>query len=172
MVEGWHGQKIDHPVAEMREYVRIVRAILRGEDPPAGEKWSTSFHLVGLDPRPGLPILIATLSSSMLTLAGEIGDGVMLWLCNPDYIRDVVVPAVRADRERASKNLEGFEVVAAVPAAISDGFLEALTAVGDEASVRRRKAVSRCRRHAAVRRSDPEDRLRGHAARRRSVAAA
>ena len=68
----------------------------------------------------------------MLTLAGEIGDGVMLWLCNPDYIRDVVVPAVRAGRERAGKSLEGFEVVAAVPAAISDGFLEALTAVGDE----------------------------------------
>ena len=30
----------------------------------------------------------------MLRLAGEIGDGVMLWLCNPDYVRDVVVPAV------------------------------------------------------------------------------
>ena len=132
VVEGWHGQKIDHPVAEMRENVRIVRAILRGEDPPAGEKWSTSVNLVGLDPRPELPILIAALSSSMLTLAGEIGDGVMLWLCNPDYIRDVVVPAVRAGRERAGKSLEGFEVVAAVPAAISDGFLEALTAVGDE----------------------------------------
>ena len=25
--------------AEMREYVEIVRAILRGEDPPAGTKW-------------------------------------------------------------------------------------------------------------------------------------
>ena len=190
VVEGWHGQTIDHPVAEMREYVRIVRAILRGEDPPAGEKWSTSFHLVGLDPRPELPILVAALSSAMLTLAGEIGDGVMLWLCNPDYIRDVVVPAVRAGRERAGKSLDGFEVVAAVPAAltedpgsaydamrpelltyfslpfyrtmiersgygadiaafddargdgaamraaVSDGFLEALTAIGDEASVR------------------------------------
>src|SRR5690242_11849632 len=40
IVEGWHGQTIDHPVAEMREYAGIVRAILRGEDPPQGEKWS------------------------------------------------------------------------------------------------------------------------------------
>src|ERR1700680_1863445 len=51
VVESWHGQSIDRPVAEMREYVSIVRAILRGEDPPSGEKWRTAFHLVGLDPR-------------------------------------------------------------------------------------------------------------------------
>src|SRR5580692_11845144 len=33
VVEGWHGQRIDRPVAEMRDYAEIVRAILRGEDP-------------------------------------------------------------------------------------------------------------------------------------------
>lgn len=190
VVEGWHGQAIDHPVAEMREYTQIVHAILRGEDPPAGEKWSTSFHLAGLDPRPELPVFIAALSPAMLELAGEIADGVMLWLCNPNYVRDVVMPAVRAGRERAGKGLDGFEIVAAVPAAltedtattydamrselltyfslpfyrtmiersgygqdiaaydaargdvagmraaISDGFLDALTAVGDEPAVR------------------------------------
>jgi probable F420-dependent oxidoreductase len=119
VVEGWHGQSIDRPVAEMREYVSIVRAILRGEDPPAGEKWSTSFHLLGLDPRPELPIYIAALSPGMLRLAGEIADGVMLWLCNPSYIRDVVIPEVTAGRERAGLALEGFDVVAAVPSAVS-----------------------------------------------------
>lgn len=132
VVEGWHGQKIDHPVAEMREYAQIVRAILRGEDPPAGEKWSTSFHLAGLDPRPELPIFIAALSPAMLELAGEIGDGVMLWLCNPNYVRDVVVPAVRAGRERAGKGLDGFEIVAAVPAALTDDTAAAYDAMRSE----------------------------------------
>ncbi|MFI5037443.1 MAG: LLM class flavin-dependent oxidoreductase, partial [Solirubrobacterales bacterium] len=66
VVEGWHGQRIDRPAAEMREYTDIVRAILRGEDPPDGEKWQTGFHLVGLDPRPALPIYIAALSPTML----------------------------------------------------------------------------------------------------------
>jgi len=46
VVEGWHGQTIDRPVAEMREYAMIVRAILRGEDPPSGHKWQTGFHLI------------------------------------------------------------------------------------------------------------------------------
>lgn len=120
IVEGWHGQSIDRPVREMREYVGIVKAILRGEDPPAGEKWQSSFHLMGLETRPRLPVYIAALSPAMLRLAGEIADGAMLWLCNPGYIREVVIPEVRAGRERAGKTLEGFDVVAAVPAAATE----------------------------------------------------
>jgi probable F420-dependent oxidoreductase len=120
IVEGWHGQTIDKPVAEMREYVAIVRAIARGEEPPAGEKWRTGFRLAGLDPRPELKVYVAALSPAMLRLAGEIADGVLLWLCTPPYIRDVVIPEVRAGRERAGKGLEGFDVVPAVPAALTN----------------------------------------------------
>jgi alkanesulfonate monooxygenase SsuD/methylene tetrahydromethanopterin reductase-like flavin-dependent oxidoreductase (luciferase family) len=125
VVEGWHGQTIDRPVHEMREYLAIVRAILRGEDPPttdsvggARSKWQTNFHLFGLDTRPQLPIYVAALSPAMLRLAGEVADGVLLWLCCPDYIRDVVIPEVTAGRERAGKKLEGFDVVPAVPTAL------------------------------------------------------
>jgi alkanesulfonate monooxygenase SsuD/methylene tetrahydromethanopterin reductase-like flavin-dependent oxidoreductase (luciferase family) len=132
IVDGWHGQTIDHPVDEMREYVAIVRAILRGEDPPAGSKWRSTFHLVGLDPRPDLSIFIAALSPNMMQLAGEVADGVMLWLCNPSYVRDVVVPEVRTGRERAGKPLEGFEIVAAVPAAVSENPADAHDAIRGE----------------------------------------
>ncbi len=120
VVEFWHGQKIGKPVTEMREYVSIVRAILRGESPPAGEKWQSQFMLSGLGPFPDLPVLIAALSPNMLRLAGEIADGVVLWLCNPNYIRDVVVPCVREGREKAGKSLDGFDIVPAIPAACTD----------------------------------------------------
>jgi alkanesulfonate monooxygenase SsuD/methylene tetrahydromethanopterin reductase-like flavin-dependent oxidoreductase (luciferase family) len=56
----------------------------------------------------------------MLRLAGEIADGVILWLCNPHYIRDMVVPTVREGREKAGKELDGFDIVAAVPSAVAD----------------------------------------------------
>lgn len=120
VVEGWYGQTIDRPVAEMKEYVGIVRAILRGEDPPAGEKWRTGFHLMGMDPRPDLPIYGAALSPGMLRAVGETCDGVILWLCNPNYIRDVVVPEVTRGRERAGKTLHGFDIVPAVPSAVTE----------------------------------------------------
>jgi alkanesulfonate monooxygenase SsuD/methylene tetrahydromethanopterin reductase-like flavin-dependent oxidoreductase (luciferase family) len=129
VVESWHGQSIDRPVKEMREYASIVRAILRGEDPPAGEKWRTSFHLAGLDPRPELPIYIAALSPAMLRLAGEIGDGVLLWLCSPQYIKDVVIPEVTKGRERTGRTLDGFDIVPAVPAALVEDPTEAFAAM-------------------------------------------
>jgi alkanesulfonate monooxygenase SsuD/methylene tetrahydromethanopterin reductase-like flavin-dependent oxidoreductase (luciferase family) len=129
VVEGWHGQSIDRPVREMREYVAIVRAILCGEAPPAGEKWQTGFHLFGLDTCPRLPIYVAALSPAMLRLAGEVGDGVLLWLCCPDYIRDVVIPEVTAGRERAGKTLEGFDVVPAVPTALVEDSAAPYTAM-------------------------------------------
>jgi F420-dependent oxidoreductase-like protein len=119
-VEGWYGTKIERPVTAMREYVQGVRAMVRGEDPPGSEYFPTQFRFMGYQPRPGLPIYIAALSPNMLQLAGEIADGVMLWLCNPRYIEDVVVPEVRAGRERAGKSMDGFDVVAAVPSAVID----------------------------------------------------
>jgi alkanesulfonate monooxygenase SsuD/methylene tetrahydromethanopterin reductase-like flavin-dependent oxidoreductase (luciferase family) len=121
VVEGWYGETIDKPVREMREYVAIVRAILRGEAPPAeGEKWQTGFRLGGLEPRPDLPIYVAALSPAMLRAAGEIADGAILWLCNPEYVERVVVPEITTGRERAGRSLDGFDIVAAVPAAATD----------------------------------------------------
>jgi alkanesulfonate monooxygenase SsuD/methylene tetrahydromethanopterin reductase-like flavin-dependent oxidoreductase (luciferase family) len=104
----------------MREYVGILRACFAGTDPPQGEIFTTNFRFMGYQPRADLPIYVAALSPNMLRLAGEVADGVMLWLCNPDYIRDVVVPEVTAGRKRAGKDLEGFDVVAAVPAAVAE----------------------------------------------------
>jgi alkanesulfonate monooxygenase SsuD/methylene tetrahydromethanopterin reductase-like flavin-dependent oxidoreductase (luciferase family) len=115
-VENWFDAEISKPVTQMREYAAIVKAILAGEEPPAGgEFYNTHFRLMGYPPRPELPVYIAALSPNMLRLAGEIADGVMLWLCNPDYIRDVVVPEVTKGREKAGKTIEGFDIVPAVP---------------------------------------------------------
>jgi alkanesulfonate monooxygenase SsuD/methylene tetrahydromethanopterin reductase-like flavin-dependent oxidoreductase (luciferase family) len=119
-VENWYGARIEKPVTQMREYVGIVRAILRGEPPPQGQFFDTKFQFMGYEPRPELPIYVAALSPNMLRLAGEIADGVMLWLCNPAYIRDVVIPEVTAGLERAGRTLDGFDVVAAVPVALTD----------------------------------------------------
>ena len=124
-VENWFGSTIGKAVPEMREYAGAVRAMFRGEDPPTGEKFPTRFRFMGYEPRPDLPIYIAALSPAMLRLAGQIADGAMLWLCNPEYIRQVVVPEVSEGRRRAGKSLDGFDIVAAVPSAVTDDVEEA-----------------------------------------------
>jgi alkanesulfonate monooxygenase SsuD/methylene tetrahydromethanopterin reductase-like flavin-dependent oxidoreductase (luciferase family) len=118
-VENWYQAKLARPLQAMRDYAEIVRALFQGQEPPHGEIFHTNFCFMGYEPRADLPIYIAGLSRNMLELAGEIADGVMLWLCIPDYIREVVVPAVRAGREKAGKPMEGFDIVAAVPAAVT-----------------------------------------------------
>jgi alkanesulfonate monooxygenase SsuD/methylene tetrahydromethanopterin reductase-like flavin-dependent oxidoreductase (luciferase family) len=113
----WHGQRIGRPTAEMREYVSIVRAILTGQQAPAGERWSSTFALMGFRPRADLPIHLAGLSPAMLRLAGEIADGVVLWSTPPQYIRDVVLPEVAAGRARVGRSMDGFAVQAVVASA-------------------------------------------------------
>jgi alkanesulfonate monooxygenase SsuD/methylene tetrahydromethanopterin reductase-like flavin-dependent oxidoreductase (luciferase family) len=63
--------------------------------------------------------MISALNPRMLDLAGELADGIVLYMCTPAYVRDQVVPAVRAGRERAGKTFDGFEIVAAVPVCLT-----------------------------------------------------
>jgi alkanesulfonate monooxygenase SsuD/methylene tetrahydromethanopterin reductase-like flavin-dependent oxidoreductase (luciferase family) len=129
---GWHGQEIGKPTAEMREYVAIVRAILAGMAPPAGERWTSTFAFMGFEPRADIPIYQAALSPAMLRLAGETADGVLLWACPADYVRDVVVREVTAGRQRAGKPLEGFEILAAIPSAVGGDRATVLDGVRNE----------------------------------------
>ncbi len=119
-VENWHGQKIVKPVTQMREYVSGVRAILRGEEPPDSAFFPTKFAFMGYSARPELPIYVAALSPNMIRLAGELADGVMLWLCCPSYIESTVIPALREGVEASGRTFDDFDVVAAVPVALTD----------------------------------------------------
>jgi alkanesulfonate monooxygenase SsuD/methylene tetrahydromethanopterin reductase-like flavin-dependent oxidoreductase (luciferase family) len=131
-VENWYGAEISKPVSQMRDYAGVVRAILTGEQPPESDFFPTRFQFMGYQPRPDVPIYIAALSPNMLQLAGEIGDGVMLWLCDPDYIRNTVIPEVTKGREKVGKSLDGFDIVAAVPTGVTDDREAALNAFRQE----------------------------------------
>ncbi len=129
------GLEMGSPLRTMREYVTVLRAALAGQADHAGERYHVHWRsaLPRLPEPP--PVFLAGLSAKMLELAGEIADGVVLWLCTPEYIRTAVLPAVERGRARAGKSLERFEVVAAVPAALSPD-VQAITALFKEELVR------------------------------------
>jgi F420-dependent oxidoreductase-like protein len=118
-VEGMWGLHLDSPVDAMREYLTIVRSMLRdGQVDFEGRHFTA--HVAYCGPRRAdMPIMISALNPRMLELAGEVADGVVLYMCGPDYIKDEVVPALRTGRERAGKPVEGFEIVAAVDACVT-----------------------------------------------------
>ena len=118
-VEGLWGLHLDHPVDAMREYLTIVRdSLIAGSASFDGAHFSARWAY-SPPRRADLPILIAALNPRMLELAGELADGVALWMCSPSYIESQVVPRVRAGRERAGRTLEGFEIVAALDVSLT-----------------------------------------------------
>lgn len=119
-MEGSLGLDMGKPLEVMREYVSVLRAALAGRAEHVGVRYRVNWTS-GLPRLPGPPpVLLAGLSPKMLELSGEIADGVVLWLCAPAYIRDVAIPAIARGRQKAGKSLEGFEVMAAVPVALTD----------------------------------------------------
>jgi F420-dependent oxidoreductase-like protein len=125
-VESMWGMSLDSPVDAMREYLEIVRTSLRdGGCAIEGKHFSARWGY-SAPRRADLPVMISALNPRMLELAGEQADGVVLWMCSPTYIRDHVVPAVRAGREKAGKSLDGFEIVAPVPVCLTSDRAAAL----------------------------------------------
>jgi len=113
------GLDMGRPLEVMREYVTVLRVALTGTVEHEGARYRASWQS-GLPRLPAPPpIYLAGLGPKMIELAGEIADGVVLWLCAPAYIRDVAMPALRRGRERAGKSMAGFAVIAAVPAALT-----------------------------------------------------
>jgi alkanesulfonate monooxygenase SsuD/methylene tetrahydromethanopterin reductase-like flavin-dependent oxidoreductase (luciferase family) len=131
----WLGIEMGNPISAMSEYVTVLRRALSGQVEHAGARyrvqWKSALPRL---PKPP-PLLLAGLSARMLELAGEIADGVVLWLCAPAYIQKIALPAIARGRARAGKSLDGFEVVAAVPLALADD-QKAATALFKEELVR------------------------------------
>jgi alkanesulfonate monooxygenase SsuD/methylene tetrahydromethanopterin reductase-like flavin-dependent oxidoreductase (luciferase family) len=119
MMEGALGLEMGRPLEAIREYVTVLRGALTGRVQHQGARYRVNWQS-GLPRLPAPPpILLAGLAPRMLELAGEIADGVVLWLAAPGYVREHALPAIRRGRARAGKPLEGFEIVAAVPAALT-----------------------------------------------------
>ncbi len=111
LVESWHGTPFRKPLTAMRDYLTILRASLRdaqvGHD---GEIFSSHFGFLGFRPDPNLPILVGALGPKMLQLAGELADGVVLWLSSPQHIRDVVMPNLAIGAARSGRDVSELEV--------------------------------------------------------------
>lgn len=132
MISGMLGLGLVEPLAVMREYVAVLRGALAGAAAFEGKHYRAHWTLALPTRPPAPPIYLATLGPKMCELAGEIADGAILWLCPPDYVRDVAVPAMERGRRRAGKTLDGFVIASAVPLAVTSDRASALAAFRTE----------------------------------------
>ena len=117
IVENFHGIKFEKPVARMREYVKCLKAMLRGEK--VNHKGTyvrvKDFKLMYKPKRDRIPIFIGCVNSNMLSLACDIADGVLLYLRPLQELRDTVLRI-----KSAVKDNEAFEIACIFICAVSN----------------------------------------------------
>ena len=134
--EGWHGQPFGRPLARTREYVEIVRRILRREKPVEfrGEHYQIPYAGPGatglgkplrsiLHGRPGLPIYLAAIGPRNVALAAEIADGWIPVFFSPRRIamfREWLAEGFRAAGKAGGPGERAFDVMPMVTVVVGD----------------------------------------------------
>ncbi len=121
VVEAWHGQTIDKPVTETREYVALVRAILRGERPPEGVEVDDEVR--PCRDRPASRTSRSTSPACPRTCCAWPARSPTASCCgSATRTTSATSSSRRCARvaRRPGKPLEGFDIVAAVPSARTD----------------------------------------------------
>ena len=125
VVEGWHGEPWGKPLAKTREYVEIVRSVLRRETlehdgdhyqvpyaGPGATGLGKPLKLMARPLRADIPVYLAVFKPRAVELAAEIADGWLPIFFSPERARESFpTPFARGD---------GFDIAPAVPALVSD----------------------------------------------------
>jgi len=143
VVEGWHGVRYGKPLLRTREYIAIIRQILRREQPVEfhGEEYDLPYTGAGatglgkplksiLHGRADLPIYTAAISPAGVKTAAEVADGFFpIWMSPEKW--SVFAPHVEAGFKKAGggKSLANFDVAPFVTCIVGDDLEKCRNAV-------------------------------------------
>lgn len=134
VAEGWHGQQWGKPLVRTREYVEIVRTILRREVPLEhhGEHYDIPYGGPGttglgkplkiiLHPlRPAVPISLAAIGPRNVALAAEIADGWLPIFFSPERFGEVHAPSLEEGFARRGGRPDGWDLAPLVPIVVAE----------------------------------------------------
>jgi F420-dependent oxidoreductase-like protein len=134
VAEGWHGQAWGKPLTRTREYVEIVRAILRRDAPlehhgehydipytgPGATGLGKPLRIIVHPPRPDVPIYLAAIGPKNVALAAEIADGWLPIFFSPERFAETHLPMLEEGFARRDGRPEGWDLAAHVPVVVTD----------------------------------------------------
>jgi len=127
LVEGVYGYDYDRPGQNTEEYVRILTALLRGEDVDVdGDQWAAHTTGRAVAPTHPVPVLVSALGPRLLRTAGALADGTVLWMAPAKAIETHVVPLITAAATDAGRPRP--RIVTGLPIAVHDDEPEARSA--------------------------------------------
>jgi F420-dependent oxidoreductase-like protein len=133
VVEGWYGDEYQRPLARTREYVEIIRQVLKREAPvefkgeryqlpiPHGSGHGKALKSIVHPLRSDLPIYLAAEGPKNVALAAEIADGWLPMFYSPrddSFYRSALAKGFA--QPGARRTPDSFEVACNVPVIIVD----------------------------------------------------
>jgi F420-dependent oxidoreductase-like protein len=117
VIEDMLGLPYDRPAHQMRNYLEILNAALRGPGSVDVENDGYRVHSpMDVTDHGSNPILLAALAPVMLRLAGEHASGTILWMADERAVAEHVVP--RITKAAAEAGRPAPRVIAGVPVAL------------------------------------------------------
>ena len=117
VIDGQLGLPYERPAHEMRCYLEVLNAALRGpgEVRVENERYRVQSPMDVADYAPN-PILLAALAPVMLRVAGEHASGTILWLADERAVGEHVAPRITRAAARAGRPAP--RIVTGVPVAL------------------------------------------------------
>ncbi len=134
VAEGWHGQAWGKPLTRTREYVEIVRAILRRDAPvehhgahydvpytgPGATGLGKPLKLIVHPLRADVPIYLAAIGPRNVALTAEIADGWLPIFFSPERFREVHGASLDEGFAARGGRPEAWDVAPLVPIVVAD----------------------------------------------------
>ncbi len=124
VVEGWHGQPYTKPVTRIKEYIKIVRAIMAREGPVSfeGECYQLPYRGPGatglgkplksiLAADTGIPIYTASFTPAGYRASAEVADGAIPAFASPEKL-GTIIPSLEQGLANAGngKSFDHFDI--------------------------------------------------------------
>ncbi len=134
VAEGWHGQAWGKPLTRTREYVEIVRTILRREEPlehhgehydipyagPGSTGLGKPLKIIVHPLRNEVPIYLAAIGPKNVALTAEIADGWLPIFFSPERAPRVHGPALEEGFARRGGRPADWDLAPLVPVVMAD----------------------------------------------------
>ena len=119
------GLEFNAPLAHLREYLQILKAILQGGRVDFDGEHYTAHD--GIPEALDIEIMGSALRRGSFELCGAEADGAISWICPAQYLHDVALPALHSGARRAGR--ETPPLIAHAPVCVHDDPEEARAAV-------------------------------------------
>src|SRR5262245_313884 len=117
IIDGMLGLPYERPAHQMRNYLEVLNAALRGPGSVDVENDGYRVHSpIDVTDEGPTPVLLAALGPLMLRIAGELASGTILWMADERAVAEHVVP--RISKAAAEAGRPAPRVIAGIPVAV------------------------------------------------------